>query len=84
MSIVSDDGRQVFAAKTLSGLTPKWTKFEVTLATDKVAPTAKARFQITQDRPGPWTYHGAAGEDLFKFDHWQFSQRDLPVDKAAD
>ncbi len=52
VSIVSDDGRQVFAAKTLSGLTPKWTKFEVTLATDKVAPTAKARFQITQDRPG--------------------------------
>ncbi len=52
VSIVSDDGRQVFAAKTLSGLTPKWTKFEVTLETGKVAPTAKARFQITQDRPG--------------------------------
>jgi alpha-L-arabinofuranosidase len=52
VSIVSDDGRQVFATKTLSGLKPKWTKFEVTLATGKVAPTAKARFQITQDRPG--------------------------------
>jgi alpha-N-arabinofuranosidase len=52
VSIVSEDGRTVYSSGKISGLTAKWKKFEVKLATDKVAPTAKARFQITQDRPG--------------------------------
>jgi hypothetical protein len=30
-----------------------------------------------------FVFHGA-GEDLFKFDYWQFSQRDLPANKAAN
>ncbi|MFG6432901.1 glycoside hydrolase family 43 protein [Roseateles sp. LYH14W] len=29
-------------------------------------------------------FRGAAGEELFKFDYWQFSQRALPADKTAD
>ena len=29
-------------------------------------------------------FHGAAGENLLKFDYWQFSQRDLPANKAAN
>ncbi|HSH93615.1 MAG TPA: family 43 glycosylhydrolase, partial [Roseimicrobium sp.] len=31
-----------------------------------------------------FVFHGAAGEDLFKFDYWQFSQRDLPASKLAN
>ena len=27
---------------------------------------------------------GAAGGELFKFDYWKFSQRDLPADQAAN
>ena len=30
-----------------------------------------------------FVFRGAAGEELFKFDYWQFSQRDLPADKTA-
>ncbi|HEX5400533.1 MAG TPA: alpha-L-arabinofuranosidase C-terminal domain-containing protein [Verrucomicrobiae bacterium] len=52
VSIVSDDGRTVYATKRFSGLTPEWKKFEVTLRTGRATPTAKARFEITLDRPG--------------------------------
>jgi len=52
VSIVSDDGQKVYATGTFSGLTPEWKKFDLTLKTARVAPTEKARFTITLDRPG--------------------------------
>ena len=52
VSIMSDDGRMVYATGKISGLAAGWKKFEVTLKTGKVAPTAKARFVITLDQPG--------------------------------
>src|SRR5580765_3445478 len=51
LSIVSDDGRVVYASEKLSGLSANWKKFEATLKTGKVAPTTKARFQITLEKP---------------------------------
>ena len=30
-----------------------------------------------------FVFRGAAGEELFKFDYWQFSQRDLPANKVG-
>ena len=52
VSIVSDDGRTVYATKNISRLTADWKKYEVTLKTGRVAPTAKAHFIITLDHPG--------------------------------
>lgn len=52
VSIVSDDGRTIFASANISGLTAGWKKFEVTLKTGNVTPTAQARFAITLDQPG--------------------------------
>jgi alpha-N-arabinofuranosidase len=52
VSIVSEDGQTVYAKEKFSGLTTAWKKFELTLKTGKVAPTTKARFAITLDRPG--------------------------------
>ena len=52
VSIVSDDGTNVYATEKFSGLTANWNKFEVTLKTGRVTPTAKARFVITLDQPG--------------------------------
>jgi alpha-N-arabinofuranosidase len=52
VSIVSEDGRTVYATKKISGLAPEWKRFEVILKTGQVAPTAKARFVITLDQPG--------------------------------
>jgi alpha-N-arabinofuranosidase len=52
VSIASEDGSTVYAKEKFSGLTAKWKKFEVTLKTAKVGPTANARFVITLDRPG--------------------------------
>lgn len=52
LSIVSEDGRTVYATGRFSGLTENWKKFELTLKTGKVAPTAAARFAIMLDRPG--------------------------------
>jgi alpha-N-arabinofuranosidase len=52
VSIVSDDGKEVYATKQLSGLAPDWNKFEVTLKTGRVTPTAKAHFAITLAQPG--------------------------------
>jgi alpha-N-arabinofuranosidase len=51
VSIVSDDGRKVFATEKFSGLTTEWKKFEVTLKTGRIVPTARAHFAITIDRP---------------------------------
>ena len=55
VSIVSDDGRTVFASEKISDLTTGWKKFEVTLKTGDVTPTAQARFAITLDQPGTVT-----------------------------
>jgi alpha-N-arabinofuranosidase len=52
VSIVSDDGKLVYATERIFGLGPKWNRFEVTLKTRRVVPTAKARFHITLDQPG--------------------------------
>lgn len=52
LSIVSDDGKTVYASTKIKGLQPNWTVFEATLKTGRVIPTAKARFQVTLDRPG--------------------------------
>jgi alpha-L-arabinofuranosidase len=52
VSIVSEDGKIVYATAKSSGLSPKWKKFEVRLKTGKVASTAHTRFVMTIDRPG--------------------------------
>jgi len=52
VSIMSDDGRTVYASAIISGLTAGWKKFEVTLKTGNVTPTAQARFAIMLDQPG--------------------------------
>jgi alpha-N-arabinofuranosidase len=52
LSIVSEDGREVYASQKVSGLTTSWKKFETPLKTGKVTPTTKARFQITSEKPG--------------------------------
>ena len=52
ISIVSDDGKKVYATENVSGLTADWKKFEVALKTGRVTPTAKAHFVITLDQPG--------------------------------
>ena len=52
VSIMSEDGRVVYAMEKFSGLTSEWKKFEVTLKTGSVTPTTAARFAITLDRPG--------------------------------
>ncbi len=52
VSIQSDDGRTIYATKTVSGLTSSWKQYELTLQTDKVTPTAKARYVLTVERPG--------------------------------
>lgn len=52
VSIVSDDGKKVFATEKFSGLTTDWKKFEVTLKTGNVASTTKTHFTITLAQPG--------------------------------
>jgi alpha-N-arabinofuranosidase len=52
VSIVSDDGQTVYAAKKFSGLATDWRKFELTLKTGSVPPATAARFEITLDQPG--------------------------------
>lgn len=52
VAIVGDDGKKVYAKGTFSGLTADWKKYEVTLKTGRVTPTAKAHFAITFDQPG--------------------------------
>ena len=52
LSIVSDDGKTVYATEKVSGLTTEWKKIEATLKTGRVTPTAKAHFTIMLDRPG--------------------------------
>ena len=52
VSIVSEDGRTVFALEKISGIIGEWKKFEGTLKVGKAAPTVQARFAITLDQPG--------------------------------
>jgi len=52
VSIISEDGRTVYASEKISGVASAWKKFEVTLKTGNVAPTAQARFEVTLDQPG--------------------------------
>lgn len=52
ISLVSDDGRLVYATKKIEGPGAQWKRLEATLKTGKVIPTAHARFQITLDKPG--------------------------------
>jgi alpha-N-arabinofuranosidase len=52
LAIESEDGRGVYARQKFSGLTAEWRNFQLTLKTGKVAPSAKAHFVITLDRPG--------------------------------
>jgi len=52
VSIASEDGKLVYASERISGLAPEWKRFEVTLKTGRVAPTAKVRLRITLDQPG--------------------------------
>ncbi len=52
ISIVSEDGGTVYASEKISGVVSEWKKFEVTLKTGNVVPTAQARFEITLDQPG--------------------------------
>jgi len=52
VSIVSNDGLTIYASEKISGLTAEWKKFEVTLKTGSVTPTAQARFAITLDQAG--------------------------------
>lgn len=51
VSIQSDDGRTIYATKTVTGLTSAWKRYEVTLPTDRVTATTKARYVLTVDRP---------------------------------
>ena len=52
LSIQSEDGTVVYAAKPFSGLTTEWKTFRLTLKTGAVTPTTKARFALSLDRPG--------------------------------
>ena len=52
VSIVSEDGRTIYASGKMPGIAPEWKKFEVTLKTGDVAPTAQARFVVTLEQPG--------------------------------
>ncbi len=52
ISIQSDDGKAVYASKSVTALTSAWKRYEFTLQTDKVTPTTKARYVLTIDRPG--------------------------------
>jgi len=52
VSIVSGDGRIVYASQKIAPLRPGWNRYETVLQTGDVTPTADARFQITLDHPG--------------------------------
>jgi alpha-N-arabinofuranosidase len=51
-AIQSEDGRTTYATGRVSGLTQAWKPYDITLSTANVAPTARARFVLTLDRPG--------------------------------
>jgi len=52
VAIQGDDGKTMYATGKIAGLTQAWKRYEVTLDTGTVAPTAKARYVLMLDRPG--------------------------------
>jgi alpha-N-arabinofuranosidase len=52
VAIESEDRGTTYATGRVSGLTQAWKQYDVTLTTARLAPTAKARFVLTVDRPG--------------------------------
>ncbi len=52
VSIISDDGSTVYASGKLLQLAASWNRYEVTLKTGKIAPTADAKFALTLEKPG--------------------------------
>jgi len=52
IAIESEDGKTVYATGRVPGLSPAWKSYELALTTGSAAPTAKARFVLTVDRPG--------------------------------
>ncbi len=50
--IASADGKTVYAATTISGITGDWQKFEATLTTKRVAAALDNVFQLTTTMPG--------------------------------
>lgn len=52
LAIQSEDGRTTYARATVSRLTGEWREYTATLKTGDAAPTAKARYTLTLDRPG--------------------------------
>lgn len=52
VSIVSEDGKTVYAKEQITGVSSKWNKFQVSLKTGQAAPTTKANFRITIEQPG--------------------------------
>jgi alpha-N-arabinofuranosidase len=52
IAIESEDRAAKYATTTIPRLTDQWRKYSVILKTGDVAPTTRARFAITVDRPG--------------------------------
>jgi alpha-N-arabinofuranosidase len=52
LSIVSDDGKTVYASQKITGLSANWKRFTAFLKMSDVVPTAKAHFVMTLDKPG--------------------------------
>lgn len=52
LAIQSEDGATTYAQATVSRLTGEWREYTATLKTGDVAPTTKARYTLTLDRPG--------------------------------
>ncbi len=52
VSMQSNDGRTVYAAGSVAGLTQSWKRYELTLQTRDAPQTADARYVLTVDRPG--------------------------------
>jgi alpha-L-arabinofuranosidase len=52
VSIVSNDGRSVYAVGKTPAINGQWNRCDLVLKTGKVDPTANAHFQVTLDQPG--------------------------------
>lgn len=52
VSIQSDDGGTVYAKGRIPKLTQQWKRYEVTIKTGQVTPTAQTRYVLTLDHPG--------------------------------
>ncbi len=52
LALQSEDGATTYATGKVAALTQAWKQYDVTLVTGAVAPTAKARYTVTMERPG--------------------------------